>query len=451
MTGRSLAADLRMALLDPLAWHRLARPEQLPPPGNWRIWLVLAGRGWGKTRTAAEWVLERVESGKARRIALVAPTAADARAVMVEGASGILACATERLRPLYEPSRRRLTWPNGAIATLYSADEPERLRGPQHDTASCDEIATWRYPEAWDMLMFGLRMGADPRVVATTTPRPVKLIRDLLADPATTVVRGSTYDNLANLAPDFVNSIVGRYAGTRLGRQELEAELLDDVPGALWARAAIDDRRVDRPPELAKIVVAIDPATTRGSGADETGIIVAGLGLDGEGYVLADLSGRFSPNVWARRAVDAYHTWHANTIVAEVNQGGDMVGSTIATVDSAVPFKALSATRGKRVRAEPVAARYEQGRIHHAGVFPALEDEMCMFLGDGSERTDDRVDALVWAFTELATGGLVLNEIPWIWNMWPCDCGKPFVWQPGRRCPNCGTPMPDVYDRPRGE
>jgi phage terminase large subunit-like protein len=219
MTGRSLAADLRMALLDPLAWHRLARPEQLPPPGNWRIWLALAGRGWGKTRTGAEWVLERVESGKARWIALVAPTASDARAVMVEGVSGILACAAERFRPLYEPSRRRLTWPNGAIATLYSADEPERLRGPQHDAAWCDEIASWRYPEAWDMLVFGLRMGADPRVVVTTTPRPVKLIRDLLANPATTVVRGSTYDNIPNLAPDFVNSIVGRYAGTRLGRQ----------------------------------------------------------------------------------------------------------------------------------------------------------------------------------------------------------------------------------------
>ena len=240
------------------------------------MWLLLAGRGFGKTRTGAELVRARVAARSARRIALVAPTAADARDVMVEGESGILAISPPWDRPRYEPSKRRLTWPNGAVATLYSADEPERLRGPQHDAAWCDELASWRYPEAWDMLMFGLRLGTDPRVVVTTTPRPTKLIRELLADPTVVVTRGTTYENRANLAPDFLEQIVRKYEGTRLGRQELEAEILDDVPGALWSRGVIEAARADSAPHFVRVVVAIDPAATSGEGADETGIIVAG-------------------------------------------------------------------------------------------------------------------------------------------------------------------------------
>src|SRR6516165_2657641 len=256
-------------------WRYRARPEQLPPAGSWRVWLLVAGRGFGKTRCGAEWVRAEVKAGR-RRIALVGPTAADARNVMVEGSSGILAISPVPERPLYEPSKRRLTWPNGAIATTYSADEPERLRGPQHDAAWCDELGAWRYPEAWDMLMFGMRLGADPRTVVTTTPRPAKLIRDLVRDPICAVTRGSSHENRANLAPAFFDQIIRKYEGTRLGRQELQAELLEDTPGALWSHGLIEASRLRSAPEMTRVVVAIDPAVTSGEGADETGIVVAG-------------------------------------------------------------------------------------------------------------------------------------------------------------------------------
>lgn len=268
-------------------WERLARPNQLPPPGDWRGWLLLAGRGFGKTRTGAEWVRAQIRGGK-RRLALVAPTAADARDVMVEGESGILSVFPAREKPRYQPAVRRVIWPNGAMATLFSADEPERLRGPQHDGAWCDELGSWRYPEAWDMLMFGLRLGLNPRVVITTTPRPTKLVRELVNDPGIFVTRGSTYDNRANLAPTFFSQIVRKYEGTRLGRQELEAELLEDVPGALWNHRMIDDARVRAAASLSRVVVAVDPAVTSGEDSDETGIIVAGKDDDGAGYALAD-------------------------------------------------------------------------------------------------------------------------------------------------------------------
>src|ERR1700745_2424151 len=278
-------------------WRYRARPEQLPPAGSWRGWLLMAGRGFGKTRCGAEWLRAEVKAGR-RRIALVGATAADARDVMVEGEAGILAISPDHERPLYEPSKRRLTWRNGAVATTFSADEPERLRGPQHDAAWCDELGAWRYPEAWDMLMFGMRLGEDPRAVVTTTPKPTKIIRELVADPTTVVTRGSTYENDYNLAPAFLAQIVKRYEGTRLGRQELDAEILDDVPGALWNRDRLEDLRWprDRPvPELVRIVVAIDPAASSGEDADETGIIVAGKDANGHGYVLADQSGRYPP------------------------------------------------------------------------------------------------------------------------------------------------------------
>src|SRR6516164_9292419 len=338
-------------------WRYRARPEQLPPDGSWRVWLLMAGRGFGKTR------------------------------------------------PLYEPSKRRLTWPNGAVATTYSADEPERLRGPQHDAAWCDELAAWRYAEAWDMLMFGMRLGPDPRTVVTTTPRPAKLIRDLVRDPICVVTRGSSYENRGNLAPAFFDQIIRKYEGTRLGRQELEAELLEDTPGALWSHRSIEASRLRSAPAMTRVVVAIDPAVTSGDEADETGIIVAGKDDNGHGYVLADLSGRYPPIEWARLAITAYRTHRADRIVAEVNNGGDMVGATLRMVDPNVAFTAVHASRGKVVRAEPVAALYQQGRAHHIGTFPQLEDQMTNFTPDidraAAGYSPDRVDALVWAYSEL--------------------------------------------------
>jgi phage terminase large subunit-like protein len=326
---------------------------------------------------------------------------------MVEGESGILATAPNWFRPVYEPSKRRLTWPNGAIATTYSADEPERLRGPQHDAAWADEAAAWRYPDAWDMLMFGLRLGRDPRAIVTTTPKPVKLIRDLLAKDRkdVRVTRGSTYENKANLAAAFLRQIVRRYEGTRLGRQELLAELLDDVPGALWSRLILEQTRARTAPQMQRIVVAIDPATSTEEKSDETGIIVAGLGENGHGYLLEDLSGQYSPTEWAKRAIGAYHLWKADRIVGEINQGGDMVEATLRAVDGNIPYRGVHASRGKAVRAEPVSALYEQKRIHHVGVLATLEDQMCGMTIDFDKKvagySPDRLDAAVWAFTEL--------------------------------------------------
>jgi len=398
-----LSPDEARALLDD--WPFWARPNQLPPNGDWRVWLLLAGRGFGKTRTGAELVRSRIAARSARRVALVAPTAGDARDVMVEGESGILAISPQWDRPRWEPSRRRLTWRNGAIATFYSADEPERLRGPQHDTAWCDELAAWRYPQTWDMLMFGLRLGDDPCVVVTTTPRPTSLIRALLKDPSVVVTRGSTYENRPNLAPHFLEQIIRKYEGTRLGRQELEAEILDEVPGALWTHGLIDAGRVRAPPELTRVVVAIDPAVTSDEQSNETGIIVAGKDAKLHGYVLADASGRYPPTEWARTAIAAYRAFNADRIVAEVNNGGDMVENTIRMVDPHMPFTAVRATRGKAIRAEPIAALYEQGRVHHVGGFAELEDQMTAFAVDLDRGmagySPDRVDALVWAFTEL--------------------------------------------------
>ena len=408
------AAALRAAharVLTPSRTWRgdIARLEQLAPDGDWSTWLYMAGRGSGKTRAGAEWVHEQIAAG-CRRIALVGATAADVRDVMVEGESGILTTARPGARPDYEPSRRRLTWPNGAIATTYSAEEPERLRGPQHDGAWADELGAWKYEAAWDMLMLGLRLGADPRALVTTTPRPTKLVRSLLSDASTVVTRGSTYDNRDNLAPSFFESIITRYEGTRMGRQELMGELVDDVPGALWTLSMLDGLRVQAAPDLARVIVAVDPAVTSGTESDETGIVVVGIGADGHGYVLADRSCRMSPDGWARRAAQAYHEYEADRLIVEDNQGGEMVAFLLGTVDATVPIKRIRASRGKRLRAEPVAALYEQGRVRHVGVYPDLEDQMASFTGDGGEH-DDRVDALVHALTEamLDTAG------PGIW------------------------------------
>lgn len=400
---RSLAAALASALTDG-GWRAKARPSQLPPPGDWLGWLLLAGRGFGKNFAGAGWINELVETGSAGRIALVAATAADARDTMVEGASGLLTMAPKWNRPVYEPSKRRLTWPNGAIATTYSAEEADRLRGPEHDAAWADELAAWDDAQStWDMLMFGLRLGAHPRWLVTTTPRPIKLLRELLAREDVVVTRGSTYENAANLAPTFLKAIRDRYEGTRLGRQELEAELLFDTPGALWQLEWLDRDRVTKAPELRRIVVAIDPAVSSHEGSDETGIIVAGVDGAGHGYVLEDLSGRYAPHEWARRAIDAYRRHKADRIVAEINQGGAMVESTLRMVDFGVPYRGVHASRGKMVRAEPISALYEQRKVHHFGTFSALEDQLCSYTADmnRSAGSPDRLDALVWCLTEL--------------------------------------------------
>lgn len=409
-----LTAERKKALL--YTWEAQARPGQRPPAGDWRCWLLLSGRGYGKTRAGAEWVREQVESHGKKRIALVAATAADARDVMVEGESGILAISRPDFVPRYEPSKRRLTWPNGAMATTYSADEPRALRGPQHDAAWCDELAAWRYPESWDMLLFGLRLGQNPRVVVTTTPRPTVLVKSLMAKKTTVLTRGSTYDNRANLAPEFFDDIVAAYEGTDLGRQEIYGEVIEDLAGALWKRRNIDDNRwgLDpetgaprRLPDLARIVVAVDPSVTSEEGSDETGIIVAGI--DGppskaHAYVLDDLSGRMPAEDWAREACAAYALWDADCIVAEANQGGDLVRTMIKMADPNAHYRKVTATRGKYVRAEPAAALYQQNRVHHVGVFAKLEDQQCNFTVDMDRKTmgsPDRADALVWALYEL--------------------------------------------------
>jgi phage terminase large subunit-like protein len=386
-------------------WHLQARPNQLPPAGDWAIWVIMAGRGWGKTRTLAQWLRAQVEGG-AHRMALVARTPYDARDVLIEGESGIMAISRADNRPKYEPSKRRLTWANGAIATAYSAEEPDQLRGPQHDAAIGDEVASWDNLETLSNLMMGLRLGQRPRAAFGTTPKPTKVLKELLAMPHVAVTRGSTYDNLANLAPTFRDQIIARYEGTRLGRQELEGELLEDTPGALWKLGMFDVEgfRVEapEPDKLLRTVVAIDPATTAGDESDETGIIVAALGKDKQGYVLQDLSGRYSPNEWANIAVAAYDRWHADRVIIETNQGGDMAKGTLRTVRDTLPIKTIHAKQGKRVRAEPVAALYEQNRVHHARGLGKLEEQLTSWVAGGD--SPDRLDALVYALTELMLG-----------------------------------------------
>lgn len=383
-------------------WDSWARDKQLPPPGDWVHWLILTGRGWGKTRTGVEFVRRRVESGAAKRVHLVARTAADARDTMVEGPAGIIAVSPPWNRPHYEPSKRRLTWPSGVVATTFSADEPDALRGPQCDTYWADELASWRFlDDAWSNLMFGFRLSGDPRGVITTTPKPVAQLRAIMVDTAAVVTRGHTYENLANLAGPFRQFVVGKYEGTRLGRQELAGELLEDAPGALWQRATVDALRVTRHPELIRVVVAVDPSVTSTEASDECGIIAGGLGDDGHVYVLEDSSGVMSPAAWAAQAVSVYHKLGADRMVAEVNNGGDLVELAVRQVDREVSYRKLHASRGKATRAEPVAALYERGEVHHVGAFPELEDELCQWEPKSGDRSPNRLDALVWLVTEL--------------------------------------------------
>jgi phage terminase large subunit-like protein len=384
-------------------WHFWAREKQLPPEGDWRVWLLLAGRGFGKTRAGAEWVNGCIREGTYGRFYLIGATAADIRDIMVEGPSGILQTSPPWFKAQYRPTKRRVEWPNGAVALCFSADEPERFRGEQTEAIWADELAAWRYPEAWTQAMLGLRLGNNPRTVVTTTPRPTKLIIDLVKHPGTYVTRGSTYENIPNLAEAFSDEITRAYEGTRFGRQELYAELLLDVEGALWSHRTLEEHRITKDDfqhiPLKRIVVGVDPATGYGERSGETGIIVAGVGRNDEGYVFGDLSGKYRVDEWARRVIGAYHENLADRVIAEKNQGGLMVEHTIRTYDDNVAVKLVHASRAKETRAEPVAALYEQGKVHHVGVFSDLEEQMTGW--EPGLNSPDRMDALVWALTAL--------------------------------------------------
>jgi phage terminase large subunit-like protein len=387
------------------------------PKGNWTNWLLLAGRGAGKTRTGAE-ALRQLVCGSTplagtdyKRIAIVAETAADARDVMIEGPSGLLAIHPKQFRPTYQPSIRRLTWPNGAVAGIFNAVEPDQLRGPQQSLAWCDELAKWRYPvDTWDNLQFGMRIGDHPKVIITTTPRPLPILKKLIKDPTTFVTRGTTYDNRANLSAAFFETTVTKYEGTRLGRQELNAEFLEDAPGSLWRRDLIDAGRIkpaDLPP-LRRVVIAIDPSFTSKEKSDECGLIAAGVDAAKHGYILDDRSGVMTPLQWAQVAVEMYRFHKADRIVAEVNNGGDLVENNIKAVDPNVPFRAVHATRGKVIRAEPISTFYEQTppRVHHVGSFPILEDQMVSFTHDydrSQHGSPDRMDACLAAGSMVST------------------------------------------------
>lgn len=392
-------------------WDFWARPNQKAPPGMWNTWVVLAGRGFGKTRMGSEWVRELAHKYPGCRIALVAETAADARDVMIKGDSGLLNCDPTLSDDSWSPTNRCLSWPNGSKAYTYNGTTPDQLRGPQHHFAWVDELAKFEYmQEAWDQLMFGLRLGDHPQVLVTTTPRPLPLIKKLIADPENAITRGSTLDNAANLASSTVKALYETYGNSRLGRQELEGEILGDIPGALWTRESIDLSRVKQAPDdLERVFVAVDPAASSHEGSDENGIVVVGLARDADGYargyVLEDASMKGPPEEWAKTAVRMYRKWQADKIIAEKNQGGEMVSSVLKAQDRSVPVELVHATRGKIVRAEPISTLYEQGRIHHVGMFPKLEDQMCEFSIDNvrnkSTGSPDRVDALVWGLTKI--------------------------------------------------
>lgn len=420
-------------------WAFLARDEQLPPTDSYKFWLYMAGRGSGKTRTGAEWSKDLVRQGY-NRGGLIAPTAADVRDVMVEGESGLMAICNDwdrdyrgnlMGRPIYEPSKRRVTWENGAMITLYSADEPERLRGPQHSFLWMDELAAWRYMDTFDQAMFGLRLGKKPKVFISTTPKPKPLVKKLWKraldpeDREVVMTTGSSERNSSNLAPGVIEELRAMYQGTSLGRQELDGVLLEEIDGALWNRKMIDGHRFAVMPTLldsnfyfTRIVVGVDPATTDKEGSDETGIVVAGLGVDKHAYVLADYSGKYSPQAWGEKVAFAFRTWQADMVVAEVNQGGDMVKHILNSIDPNMTIRTVHASRGKMARAEPVAQKYEQGKVHHVGrpVLDAdglkkeghldnLEDQMCTWERLSATYSPDRIDALVWALTELMISG----------------------------------------------
>ncbi|WP_158812502.1 DNA-packaging protein [Methylocapsa sp. S129] len=388
-------------------WRFWARPNQVIPPGDWVYWLILAGRGAGKTRAGAEAVRQWINTFP--YVNLIGATTDDARDVMVLGESGILACCPQDERPVYSRRSARLVWPNGATSQVFSAEEPDRLRGKQHMKLWCDELAAWRHPETFEQALLGLRLGGHPQAVITTTPRPIKILKQLLDDKNAIVTRGTTFDNADHLARVFLDRIAARYEGRAIGRQELFAEILEETPGALWTRDLIERCRIAAsaaPGDYAQIVVAVDPPATSGARADECGIIVAAKAANGEIYVLADLTSQGeSPGGWASRVVAAYRNFSANRVVAEVNNGGEMVADVLRQCEANLPVRSVTATRGKFLRAEPVAAAYERGMVHHVGIFEKLEDQLCALTADFDARSagfsPDRADALVWAIADL--------------------------------------------------
>lgn len=388
-------------------WREIwARPSQIEPEGDWTYWLILAGRGWGKTKTASEWIRERVYSGEAKHLAFVAPRSADIRDVMIEGASGLLDVFPPNQRPIYEPSKRRVTFHTGAVAITYSGDEPDQLRGPNVDTVWIDELASARLQkEIMDMIAFCLRIGSNPRCIITTTPRPTPTIKGLAKQANVHITRGTTFENRENLSPVFFDSIIGKYERSRIGRQELYGEILEDNPKALWNSAEIDSHRVDKHPILRRIVIGVDPAVTANKKSDETGIIAVGKGTDDHYYVLEDKSCRESPARWGKIVCNLYGKLEADKVIGEVNQGGDMVGHVINTIDPLVNFKSVRATRGKKVRAEPVAALFEQGKVHMVGVFPDLETQMVEWNPEEDGDSPDRIDSMVYAIMDLMGKG----------------------------------------------
>ena len=389
-------------------WLNTARPKQLPPEAEHYIHLILAGRGWGKTRTGAQDIAIYALRNPNSNCAVVAPTHGDLRRVCFGGNSGLLSVIPRECllkssdQKGYSSSVSELRLYNGSKITGFAAQEPDRLRGPQFHRAWCDEVASWRYPEAFDQLMFGLRLGKKPQCVITTTPKPTKLIKSLMEREDCYLTRGNTFENEANLAESALAMLKERYEGTTLGRQELFAEIIENVEGALWNANMIEEARLmDEERDLTNIIVAIDPAVTSNENSDETGILVVGKDANNEYYVLEDLSGRYSADKWGRIAVKAYHEWEADRIVAEVNNGGDLVERLLRNIDFNIPYRSVHATRGKLVRAEPIAALYEQRRVHHVGTFPDLETQMCSYTGD-IKTSPDRLDALVWGLTELS-------------------------------------------------
>lgn len=408
-------ADAERLMYD---WHAWARPNQILPPGNWSGWLNLSGRGSGKTRTGAETVREWQEAAeKPIRIALVAETASDARDVLIEGESGILAISPKWNKPKYETTKRRLTWPNGATAICYSGEEPDQLRGPQFHKGWFDELAKYRYPqETWDNFEFGNRLGDNPQVIITTTPRPIPIIINMVEDKDFVVTRGSSYQNISNLSPKYIKRVIKRYEGTRLGRQELHAEILRDMTGALWSNAMIERNRIKKLPELVRIIVAVDPATTHNveeGTPNECGVIVGGITNDRTIVVLADASEVLSPAGWGLRCVNLYKLWRADKIIGESNQGGEMVRATIQNVDADVPVDLVWASKGKVARGEPISALSEQDRIKFLGNFPDLENQLTAIMPDGKYMgpgSPDRYDAFVWMATELMGGTSISSD-----------------------------------------
>ena len=419
--------------------HQQARPEQVPNDGEWSTWLLLAGRGFGKTRSAAEWLAWNASRYRNTRWAIVAPTFADARDTCAEGVSGVVNILREygTLKD-YNRSIGEIVLTNKSRIKLYSGEEPNRLRGPQFHGGWFDELASFKYPDTWDQYQFGLRLGQAPKTIVTTTPRPTKLIKELASRDSVLIQRGSTFDNAANLAETALAELRLRYEGTRLGRQELYGEIVDDFEGALWNRQMLDDSRVNEPGTLVRIVVAIDPAVTSSADSDETGISVVGISPDNEYFVLADRSIKASPDKWARRAVETFHEFKADRIIGETNNGGDMIELLLRQVDPMVPYKKVTATRGKLVRAEPVAALYEQGRVHHVGNLPQLEDQLCSWTPDSAD-SPDRMDALVWAVHELMDGSSGIIQLAALAKFCPA-CRMPAP-KSASTCPSCHTPL----------